>query len=319
MDVAWGLKSETLEEKRMGKKTNKFLYVIFGILAALFLALVPFAAVRREALLEEGNLELADFSITMGIIGAVGCLIFVGIIALFLIRDRKTSRKQKLFAQELEKTPLFGRWLLDEEKQLKAKMRMPRLLVGVLTIPMIANMTLMLILILDETDGRYLFQVAAFLFCFFVLCVVWRITDYWKQLFCPLMRSVEEQLSAPGDKEEFAGQLLKDGMGMFPYQASPQGAASNAWVAADYSYFRQFRKCRIIRNREISRVVLKKESYSIGLRSHFRRCFVMEIYIGGVEENVWRGYFLRQDEMYYALAVLKKGGIPEERVEDRVK
>lgn len=105
----------------MGKKTNKFLYVIFGILAALFMALVPFAAARREALLEEGDLELADFSITMGIIGAVGCLIFVGIIALFLIRDRKTSRKQKLFAQELEKTPLFGRWLLNEEKQLKAK------------------------------------------------------------------------------------------------------------------------------------------------------------------------------------------------------
>ena len=106
----------------MGKKTNKLLYVIFGILAALFLALVPFAAVRREALLAEGDLELADFSITMGIIGAVGCLIFVGIIVLLLVRDRKIGRRQKLFLQELEKTPLFGRWLLEEEKQLKKKL-----------------------------------------------------------------------------------------------------------------------------------------------------------------------------------------------------
>lgn len=303
----------------MGKKTNKLLYVIFGILAALFLALVPFAAARREALLAEGDLELADFSITMGIIGAVGCLIFVGIIVLFLVRDRKIGRKQKLFAQELEKTPLYGRWLLEEEKQLKKKLLMPRLLVGVLTVPMIGSLVLMLILILDETGGRYLFQVVAFLFCLFVVCFVWWFTDYWKQFLRPLMRSVSEQLPTPAEKEEFAGQLLKDGTGTFPYQASPQGAASNAWVAADYSYFRQFQKCRIIRNREISRVVLKKESYTIGLRSHFRPCFVMEAYIGGMEENIWRGYFLRQDQMYHALDVLKKGGIPEERVEDRVK
>lgn len=302
----------------MGKKTNKLLYVIFGILAALFLALVPFAAARREALLEEGDLELADFSITMGIIGAVGCLIFVGIIVLLLVRDRKTGRRQKLFLQELEKTPLFGRWLLDEEKQLKKKLLMPRLLVGVLTVPMIGNMVLMLIMILDETGGRYLFQVLAFLFCLFVVCFVWWLTDYWKQFFRPLMRSVSGQLSTSEEKEEFAGQLLKDGTGVFAYEGGPQSAASTAWVAEDYSYFRQFRKCRIIRNRDISRVVLKKDSYAMGLRAHFRVCFVMEAYINGTGQDVWRGYFHRQDEMYHALDVLKKGGIPEERVEDRV-
>ena len=302
----------------MGRKTNKLLYVIFGILAALFLALVPFAAARREAFLAEGDLILADFSITMGIIGAIGCLIFVGIIVLLLVRDRKIGRRQKLFLQEVEKTPLFGRWLLDEEKQLKKKLHMPRLLVGVLTVPMIGNMVLMLILILDETGGRYLFQVVTFLFCLFVVCFVWWLTDYWKQFFCPLMRSVSGQLPTPMEKEEFAGQILKDGTGTFQYEGGPRSAASTAWVTEGYSYFRQFRKCRIIRNRDIGRVVLRKDLYAMGLGAHFRVCFVMEAYINGTDQDVWRGYFHRQDEMYQALDVLKKGGIPEDTVEDRV-
>lgn len=303
----------------MRKKTNKFLYVLFGILAALFFALVLFAAERREALLAEGDIELADFSITMGMIGGIGCLVSVGIIALFLIRDRKIGRKQKFFLQELEKTPLFGRWLLDEEKQLKKKMRMSRLLVGVLTVPMIGYMALMLILILDETGGSYLLQVVAFLFCLFAVCFAWWITDYWKQYFLPLMRTVSEQLPSPADKEVFAEQLLKDGTGTFSYEGGPQSAASKAWVADDYSYFRQLRKCRIIRNCDITRVVLRKDSYAMGLRAHFRTCFVMEAYINGTDKDVWRGYFHKQDKLYHALAVLEKGGIPEDRVEDRIK
>lgn len=302
----------------MGKKTNKLFYVIFGILAALFLALVPFAAARRKTLLAEGDIELADFAITMGLIGGIGCLIFVGIIVLLLIRDRKISKKQRLYAQELEKTPLFGRWILDEEKQLREKMRLPRLLAGVLTVPMIVNMARMLILILDKTGGMYLFQVMTFLFGLFVVYFIWWISDYWKQFFRSLMRTVSEQLPSLADKESFAEQLLKDGTGTFSYEAVPQFAVSTAWVAEDYSYFRQVRKCRIIRNQEISRVILKKESYTTGLRSHFRSCFVIEAYINGKDENVWRGYFHRQDAMYHALNVLKKGGIPKDRVEDRV-
>lgn len=303
----------------MRKKTNKFLYVIFGILAALFLVLVPFSVVRREYFLTEGDLVLADFSITMGIIGGVGCLVSVGIIVLFLIKDRKTGRKQRLFEQELERTPLFGRWLLNEDKQLRERMRIPRVLVGVLTVPMIGNMVQMLILILDETGGMYLFEAAAFLFCLCVLCFVWWLTDYGKQYLYPLMRAVSEQLPSPEDKEDFAEQLSQGGTGTFSYQAGPQFAASTAWVADDYSYFRQFRKSRIIRNRDISKVVLRKESYAIGLHPHFRVCFVMEAYRDGMQDNIWSGYFRRQDEMYHALSVLKKGGIPEESVEDRVR
>lgn len=303
----------------MGKKTNKLLYVIFGIFAALFLALVPFAAERRKVLLAEGDMELADFSITMMIIGGVGCLIFVGIIVLLLIRDRKIGRKQKLFLQELEKTPLFARWLLDEEKQLKKKVRLPRLMVGILTIPMIGNIVLMLIMILDETDGQYLFQVGTLLFGLWVIWFVLWLTDYRNQYFRSLMRTVSERLPSLEDKEEFAEQLLKDGTGTFPYEGGPQSAASTAWVAADYSYFRQFRKCRIIRNRDISRVVLRKDSYAMGLRAHFRTCFVMEVHINGTDQDAWRGYFHKQDKMYQALDILKKGGIPEDRVEDRIK
>lgn len=137
----------------MGKKTNKLIYVILGILAILFFALIPFSVFRRKQLLAEGDIELADFSVTMGIIGLVGCLLFCGIIFLLLMKDRRTEAKLKLFQQELERTPLFARWFSNEEAQLKAKLRAPRTFIGLLSVFMILPMLDMIYIILDETDG----------------------------------------------------------------------------------------------------------------------------------------------------------------------
>lgn len=194
----------------MGKKTNKLIYVILGVLAILFFALIPFSVFRRKQLLAEGDIDLADFCVTMGIIGLVGCLIFCGIIFLLILKDRRMASRQKLFEQELGRTPAFARWLSNEEGQLKAKLRAPRTFTGVLSISMIWGMLLMLYLILDETDGILgVYQWLALLFCLFVFCFTWWISDYRKQYMRSILRSVSEQLPSDAEKEAFGAQLSK--------------------------------------------------------------------------------------------------------------
>ena len=303
----------------MGKKTNKLIYVILGILAILFAALIPFSVFRKKQLLAEGDMDLAEFSVTMGIIGLVGCLIFCGIIFLLLMKDRRTEAKHKLFLQELGHTPLFARWLSNEEEQLQAKLRVPRTFTGVLSISMIWGMLLMLYLILDGTDGILgVYQWVAFLFCLFVFCFSWWISDYRKQYMRSILRSVSEQLPSDAEKEAFGAQLSKFGVVSFSYLANPQTGASTAWVAGEYSYFRQFRNCRIIKNRNISKMTLKKAPFMNGLRPHFRTCYIMEITANAGAKQVWCGYFRRKDELYYALNIFKKNGLADERVEDRL-
>ncbi len=303
----------------MGKKTNKLIYVILGILAILCFALIPFSVFRRKQLLSEGDIELADFSVTMGIIGLVGCLIFCGIIFLLLMKDRRTASRQKLFQQELGRTPSFARWLSSEEEQLKAKLRAPRTFIGLLSVFMILPMLDMIYMILDETDGVLsVYQWIAFLFCLFVFWFTWWISDYRKQYMRSILRSVSEQLPSDAEKESFGAQLSKIGVVNFSYSADPQSRASTAWVTEEYSYFRQFRKCRIIKNRYIGKVTLKKAPYMIGFRPHFRTCYTMEIAVSGGYERAWCGYFRRQEDLYYALNAFKRYGLADEKIEDRL-
>lgn len=303
----------------MGKKTNKLIYVILGILAILFFALIPFSVFRRKQLLAEGDMELADFSVTMGIIGLVGCLIFCGIIFLLLMKDRRTEARQKLFWQELERTPSFARWLSNEEEQLKAKLRVSRTFTGMLSVSMIWFMLLMLYSILDSTGGILdVYQWVAFLFCLFVFCFTWWISDYRKQYMRSILRSVSEQLPSDAEKEAFGAQLSTIGAVNFSYLADPQSGASTAWVTEEYSYFRQFRKCRIIKNRYIDKVTLKKAPYMIGFRPHFRTCYTMEIAVNGGLGQAWCGYFRRQEDLYYALNAFKRYGLANEKIEDRL-
>lgn len=303
----------------MGKKTNKLIYVILGILAILFFALIPFSVFRRKQLLAEGDMELADFSVTMGIIGLVGCLIFCGIIFLLLMKDRRTASRQKLFQQELERTPLFARWLSNEEEQLKAKLRAPRTFIGMFSVFMILPMLSMLYSILDETDGVLgVYQWIALLFCLFVFWFTWWISDYRKQYMRSILHSVSEQLPSDAEKDAFGAQLSKIGVINFSYSADPQSRASTAWVTEEYSYFRQLQKCRIIKNRYIDKVTLKKAPYMIGFRPHFRTCYTMEIAVNGGRERAWRGYFRRQEDLYYALNAFRRYGLADEKIEDRL-
>lgn len=305
----------------MKKKTNKLIYVILGIAAILSAALIPFAALRRKQLLAEGDSDLADFCVKMGIFGVIALLVFSGIIFLLLLKDKRTAAYQNAFHQELAKTPLFERWLLNEEAYFKNRFRAYRTFIKFLTVPMIFIVILFLILLLDgigETSDLFPYYVVVLLFSPFVIWFSWWLLDYRKQYMRSLLRSVSEQLPTHAEKDAFGEQLLRNGAGRFSYQAHPQSAASIFFASEDYAYFRQPYNCRIMKNRDMDRVTVKMASYTIGMRFHFRTCYVIELYIKGETKPAWRGYYHRQEELNHALGIFRKIGIPDERIENRL-
>lgn len=305
----------------MKKKTNKLIYVILGIAAILSAALIPFAALRRKQLLAEGDSDLADFSVKMGIFGVIALLVFCGIIFLLLLKDRKTAAYLNAFHQELAKTPLFERWLLNEEAYFKNRLRAYRIFFGFITVPVIFGMILFLIALLDQiyqVSDLFSFEMFAFLFSVFAIRFSWWSLDYRKQYMRSLLRSVSEQLPTYAEKDVFGGQLLSDRTDQFSYNARPQAIASTFFASEDYTYFRQPYKCRIMKNRAMDRVTVKKASYTIGIQSLFWTCYMIELYIKGETKPTWRGYFHRQEELYHALGIFRKIGIPDERIENRL-
>lgn len=303
----------------MKKKTNKLIYVILGIAAILSAALIPFAALRRKQLLAEGDSDLADFSVKMGIFGVIALLVFCGIIFLLLLKDRKTAAYLNAFHQELAKTPLFERWLLNEEAYFKNRLRASQIFTSLLTVPMIFLLIGLLILLLDDigqASDLFPFEVIALLF--FASWFSWGPSDYRKQYMRSLLRSVSEQLPTYAEKDVFGGQLLSDRTDQFSYNARPQAIASTFFASEDYTYFRQPYNCRIMKNRAMDRITAKKASYTIGMRPHFRTCYMIELYLKGGTKPAWRGYFRRQEELYHALGIFRKIGIPDERIENRL-
>lgn len=288
----------------MRKKTSKIVYAILGVLMILFFALAVFAVVvRRQDFLAEGDLLMAEFSIQLGIFAGICGIILLGVIFLLLWKDKKAKLEQDLFNQEMKSTPLFERWFRSEEDFLKNQQRSSVIAVRFLSIFLFLSLIGMLILLMD---GGGISEAAGCLFLLFVIYLSWWRTDYRKQFIRPLLNSVSKQLLTPADKEAFARQLLESGSDVILYTAQPQAFKSVAFITDDYSYIRQFRKCRIIKNEEISRAILKKGSYTVGLHPHFRNCFAIELYGNNNPVPIWCGYFHRQEELYYALGILKK-------------
>lgn len=288
----------------MRKKTNKIVYVILGVLSILFFAFAAFAvAVRRQDFLAEGDMLMAEFCIQLGIIVSICGFILLGVIFLLLGKDKKAKREQILFNQEMKTTPLFEQWFRSEDELLKNKQRSSVIVVRILSVLLFISLIRMLILLMD---GGGIFEAAVCLFLLLIIYFSWWLTDYRKQFIRPLLNSVSKQLLTSADKEAFARQFLESGADEIIYTAQPQAFKSAAFVAEDYSYIRQFRKSRIIKNKEISRAILKKESYTVGLHSHYRSCFAIELYANSNPVPIWRGYFHSQEEVYDALGIYKK-------------
>lgn len=301
----------------MRKKTNKLAYVLLGLGTLASIALIPFSIKRKNDFLTEGNPELADFSVKMGVFGAVCAVVLLGGVCLLLWRDRRIAQEQKMFAQELGRTPQFDRWLRNEEEQLQRKHSGQRKLLAALSVPMIILLIVSAVMMLDTVSGMSLFGAASILFGFFAVWFVWYFSDYGKQYMRSLLKSVSEELPTAMEKEAFAGQIINGAACSFAYHAGPQSGNSTAWVTQEYTYFRQFRKCRIIHNRNLEHAVLKKEWFTPGMRPHFRICYVLEVSMSD-GKRAWRGYFSGQEALFLALDILKRGGLAQEKVENRI-
>ncbi len=289
----------------MKKKTSKFVYVILVIFMVLSIALMAFAKIRRGQFLAEGDSIMADFCVTMGIIGLGAVLAVIAVMVLLLLKDRRAGKAQKLLLQELAKTPLYQQWFHGEEKRLKDRCRVSRIFAAVFTIPLLAYIGFSLIMLLDGLES---FGVVMFLFAVVVIWFLWWISDYRIQYLKSLLDSVSEQLPLPSDKEDFAGQFSGEDAGRFSYWGVPQAYASKACIGKGYSYFRQMRKCRIIRNTDIEKVVIKSEMHQAGLKAyHLRVYYMMEIYIN--EKVSWYGYFGTQEELNTAVDTFRKSGL----------
>lgn len=150
----------------MKKKTSKFVYVILVIFMVLSIALMAFAKIRRGQFLAEGDSIMADFCVTMGIIGLGAVLAVIAVMVLLLLKDRRAGKAQKLLLQELAKTPLYQQWFHGEEKRLKDRCRVSRIFAAVFTIPLLAYIGFSLIMLLDGLES---FGVVMFLFAVVVI------------------------------------------------------------------------------------------------------------------------------------------------------
>lgn len=302
----------------MRRKTNKAVFAALGILILLSAILGVFSIIRRADFLNEGNLVMADFSISLGIFSLSTVLLSILLIIFLLKRDKKTDLLQKSFFSELRLSPMFEKWFFQETEHLKKQAKIPRTIAVVTSILMMIAMIPMLILILDEAGNVLpgcviLLGAAGIMF-------LWRLTDYNKNFVSPLLESVDLKLSSPSAKEAFASQILGKQKQQFTYGHAPQFSSSMALITPDYCYFRQYRNSCVIINAHLRKAVLKKESYTLGLRPHFRVCYVMELYLDSdsLKKPAWRGYFVKQEYLYYALTLMQRAGLPEAGIEDLV-
>lgn len=302
----------------MRKKTNKGVYAAFGILILLSIAMIVSAIIRRNYFLNQGDSVMAEFCVDLMIFSfGVACLSAI-IIIILLRRDKKTKVMQSLFDAELGKSPTFQKWFLRELAELKNQFGASRVLTGILSIPIVIVILYMTILTLDDTVS--IPMVCVILFCVALLVLLWVLSDYNKNFISPLLKSVDLKLSSPSAKEIFASQILGKEKQGFDYRGAPQTSLSMAFVMPDYCYFRQFRKSCIIVNAHMRRAVLKKISYATGFRSHFKTCYVMELYLDSdsLKKPAWQGVFVERDKVYHALALMRGAGLPETGIEDMI-
>lgn len=304
----------------MRKKTNKAVYIVLGILILLSVALAVFAIIKRRAdFINEGNFVMAEFSVTFGLFFLGAALLSTVAVILLLKRDKRTRQLQDSFFAELDKSPAFKTWFLQEVVQIKNLGRVPRCIAVVFSGLIAIVIGLMIILVLDGING--VLMSCVILIAAAAIVFLLRFTDYNLIFIEPLLKSVELKLSAPASKEAFAAQIMGKQKLEFIYAKTPQAFSSTAFIMPDYCYFRQFGSSCVILNAQMCRIILKEESYWTGLRSHFRTCCVMELYLDSdsLKKPTWKGYFMKRESMYQALSLMQRTGLPEERIEDQIK
>lgn len=209
---------------------------------------------------------------------------------------------------------IFQKWLEQEKARIREEGRTIRVIsifLAVLTLPLMLTMLTLLL------DGGGITNAVALIFMIAVGIAILSLGSYKRRLIKPLLESVRKELQTDTQRQEFARQMNERPI-MIAYAPVPQGKACEMIVAADYCYYRQPYKSRIIKNREIKKAVLEQESYIVG-RGHWRLCYGLKLFTLEDEKTpVWTAYFKTEEELYAAFAGFQKALPAEVAVCDNI-
>ena len=208
---------------------------------------------------------------------------------------------------------MFDTWLKQEQAAIRSRFEAVRILCILVTVFMVISSLTQVISFLD--GGGVLDLV---LIVIYVIGIVFAlsVSNYKKRFIEPFLASVRQELTTEEMQETFARQMMEEAK-CIVYQPLPGIKECELMAAADYCYMRQPRKCRIIQNRRMRRLVLSKEEYMVG-RGHMRWCYGLALYASDNENPVWKGYFMRQEEAEQAFRFLQNILPPEAVVQDEL-
>lgn len=208
---------------------------------------------------------------------------------------------------------MFETWLEQEKRAIKLhfdNVRMFFILIAVFIVFSVWSVILLL-------EGGWATKLIAVIFSVCVLVFTLDMSSHKKRFMKPLMASVERELPTEKARQEFAQQMKEQAVSI-SYQPVPQTKCCDIMVAKDYCYMRQPKKCGIIRNCQIRRIILAQEDYFVGNRGHVRWCFALSLYTSDNENPVWKGYFTDKGTAAQAFAQFQAILPPEASVEDYV-
>lgn len=193
---------------------------------------------------------------------------------------------------------MFERWKERELADIKATFGKARTLTlalaGVVGVNMLGSVVMLL-------DGGGAAEALVILFQAAIIAMIWKMGDYKSRFVKPLMASIEETLPSQGEREVFAEQMAS--AQVRTYSPAPQIKPCRLLVGEDYLYLRQPGKSRVVKNRDVRRATLVKNTYTVG-RYHPRTCYDLALYTTE-EKPVWQASFPSEREAYEMLDGLK--------------
>ncbi len=207
---------------------------------------------------------------------------------------------------------MFDTWLKQEQAAIQSRFEKVRVLCILVTVFLVMSILTQVIFFLDGGGVKDLIPII-----FYVIGIVFAlsVSNYKKRFIKPFLASVRQELTTEEMQEAFAWQMKE--AKCIIYQPLPGIKECELMAAADYCYMRQPRKCRIIQNCQLRRLVLSKEEYMVG-RGHMRWCHGLALYASDNENPVWKGYFMRQEEAEQAFRFLQNILPPEAVVQDEL-
>ena len=208
---------------------------------------------------------------------------------------------------------MFDTWLKQEQAAIQSRFEKVRVLCILVTVFLVMSILTQVIFFLDGGGVKDLIPII-----FYVIGIVFAlsVSNYKKRFIKPFLASVRQELTTEEMQEAFVWQMKEEAKCII-YQPLPGIKECELMAAADYCYMRQPRKCRIIQNCQLRRLVLSKEEYMVG-RGHMRWCHGLALYASDTDNPVWKGYFMRQEEAEQAFRFLQNILPPEAVVQDEL-